>query len=691
MEKAWYRKPLIISALQKDSFENCDKLDKLLDEYITEYSFNTEQLKHVLTGEGGMVYFSEEKDGKNLDEYLKKTRKAGLREIIYYNIHCYDKEVSSEHPEWLLRRKDGSTKINYGEFPMNCMNVEGEWFKHFSKNISDLTHHDIDGIFLDGPIYPDDCCYCETCRKSFLEMFGHDIKNSTAFEMRKFGIAIVTEFIKKTSEIVKSINPDIVFYINNSALRPDTIGSNTRALYDYVDILGAEGGFYVPTMNSDDLWKTSGFAKHLSAIAGNRNEKPLVNFLCHNEGLLRYDHSPAEFRMTYAQSLANGQNVWVGWHESVLDYFDTDLIRQVKEMNEFVVKNISLFEASLTCSRVALVWSQATANYYSSTVAASDFTDERSSQNLEKGDHRKAIFTLIDILERNHIQFDIVDEQNIKDGDLKNYETVIFPEVACMDKETVTSVKEYVYNGGNILGNFDIGMYDENGTFLGESQLGKVFGIVKINKLHASTVHGLSLMINDGQHPMIERMKTKNCPAPLLTFECEIGDTAKEVMSATYPVAARYSKIDFAKTFPVIIENNYGAGKAYYISGNYPETSTDRNISAYNDLIRGYCDMTSHPVVVSDDAGLYELVLRRQDNRFILHIVNMTGAMQRPIQKITPLYDLKIELFTDGFNISDVTKCTTVCGATLQDLQIDKNHISFSVDRLSDYEIVVIE
>ena len=33
-------------------------------------------------------------------------------------------------------------------------------------------------------------------------MFGHDIKNSTAFEMRKFGIAIVTEFIKKTSEIV---------------------------------------------------------------------------------------------------------------------------------------------------------------------------------------------------------------------------------------------------------------------------------------------------------------------------------------------------------------------------------------------------------------------------------------------------------------------------------------------------------
>jgi len=101
--------------------------------------------------------------------------------------------------------------------------------------------------------------------------------------------------------------------------------------------------------------------------------------------------------------------------------------------------------------------------------------------------------------------------------------------------------------------------------------------------------------------------------------------------------------------------------------------------------------MTSHPVVVSDDAGLYELVLRRQDNRFILHIVNMTGAMQRPIQKITPLYDLKIELFTDGFNISDVTKCTTVCGAMLQDLQIDKNHISFSVDRLSDYEIVVIE
>ena len=95
--------------------------------------------------------------------------------------------------------------------------------------------------------------------------------------------------------------------------------------------------------------------------------------------------------------------------------------------------------------------------------------------------------------------------------------------------------------------------------------------------------------------------------------------------------------------------------------------------------------------MVSDDAGLYELVLRRQDNRFILHIVNMTGAMQRPIQKITPLHDLKIELYTDGFGISEVSKCTTVCGAKLQNLQIEKNHISFSLDRLNDYEIVVIE
>ena len=690
MEKPlWWQQPMTISALQHERREDSDKT---LSEYVLKNSFNTEQLKHVLKSEG-MTYFSEEKDGAALRAYLKKAKAAGLREIIYYNIHCYDKSEAQAHPEWLLRKSDGSERINYGEYAMNCMNVNGPWFAHFRKNIADLSRHEIDGIFLDGPVFPTDCCFCPTCRQSFIERFGHEIERATPSEMRRFGVGVVTEFIKQTYRIVKRINPSLVFYINNSALRPDIIGSNTREIYDYVDMLGAEGGFYLPTLLSEDLWKTSAFAKHLAAIAGNRGEKPMVNFLCHNEGLLAYyPHTATELKMIYAQSLANGQSVWAGWHDSVLKFLGDARVAAYGEMNALVLSRPDVFSTSLTCARVALMWSQATANCYASSVQGSDFTEESASADRQKGDHRRALFALVDILERNHIQFDIVDEKNVTDGELSRYEAVILPEVACMDKATAAALKDYVFHGGALLGNFDVGMYDEEGTYLGLSQLSEVFGLASLITAHGCSSLSTSLLLNDGKHPMLKKMTSDTCPAPMQSLEYRMSEGTRTVMTATYPVAARYSKFDFAATYPAVTEHVYGTGRAYYFAGNYPETTAERKILAYGELIRGLLDSVTTPTVVSDGAGLYELVLRRQDERFLLHAVNMTGAMERPISELVPLKDVNITLHLNGFGVKTTPKkVSCVRGTQLDNVCLDGMTVSFSLSELCDYEIVVIE
>ena len=64
----WQELPLTISAVQCNLG---DPDEWVLDEYVSKGGFNTEQLLH-LVAKGHMGYFSEAKDGENLDAYLKK-------------------------------------------------------------------------------------------------------------------------------------------------------------------------------------------------------------------------------------------------------------------------------------------------------------------------------------------------------------------------------------------------------------------------------------------------------------------------------------------------------------------------------------------------------------------------------------------------------------------------------------------
>jgi len=164
-------------------------------------------------------------------------------------------------------------------------------------------------------------------------------------------------------------------------------------------------------------------------------------------------------------------------------------------------------------------------------------------------------------------------------------------------------------------------------------------------------------------------------------------------MRATYPYETVFGDIAKARRYPSVIKNTYGKGCAYYISGTIGETATNvRNIPDYANLVSQFCDITSRPVVKSDAPGLYEVVLRRQENRFILHIINLTGAMERPVREIVPLCNVPFELNLDGFGIEKENySVDSLRGANLRNVKIEGNKASFELDKIDAYEIVVIE
>ena len=690
MEKKgwWYEQPLVISAIQVHVKKGSKAA---FDEYVSKAGYNVEQLLHLFAPENDlMTYYEEEKHGAKLDDYLAYTEKAGIKKIVYTNTHGLSVAKSAENEKYRQIGKDGKPDYIYGIYNLACINPHGEFHKDVIKNIRGLCRHKIDGIFFDGPINRG--CYCEVCQADFKKRYGHSIFEATPREFNEMRVDTLTEHLKEIYSVIKSINPEIAVYINNSALRPDVTGSNTRKVYDYVDMLGAEGGFYEPHYGIDSLWRTSAFMKRLESVIDDplKERKPIVNFIAANDsGVSLQLKTAGETAITYAHTLANGANVWYGFHYDVFKGMNTPAAKKAEEYNKFILDHKDLFKASASCAKVALMWSENTANYYASSVSGSDFTDAKDTGFKERGDHRVALFAFVDMFERSHILFDIVDEKNIENGEIDKYDTLVLPTVACLSDENAERIKKFVKNGGTVLGNFDVASYNEYGVFAGESKLSEVFGFKGKPTLYSCSWG--SIMFKAANHPALSYVDAPQHLACFLDLKREYEKDVNVLMTAHPPMDSVYSVMP-EERYPAFTERKYGKGKAYYLSGTFGETLAKRKVNAYRKTIKGLIEYVSHPVVKCDEKGLYEVSLRRQEDRFLFHIVNMTGEMERPIEKVLSLDNLHFEIDLGGFGL-DKNKYTlrAIRGGKLKNLKQSGSVVSFDLDKVDEYEIVVIE
>lgn len=98
------------------------------------------------------------------------------------------------------------------------------------------------------------------------------------------------------------------------------------------------------------------------------------------------------------------------------------------------------------------------------------------------------------------------------------------------------------------------------------------------------------------------------------------------------------------------------------------------------------CDMAD-PLVETNAPGSVEVVLRRQNNRYFLHVINITGEMERPIDRLIPIKDVDFRLNLD----TEVSSVKTVSGKSAANIKKTENGMEFTLPEITDYEIVIIE
>jgi len=82
-----------------------------------------------------------------------------------------------------------------------------------------------------------------------------------------------------------------------------------------------------------------------------------------------------------------------------------------------------------------------------------------------------------------------------------------------------------------------------------------------------------------------------------------------------------------------------------------------------------------------------EVVVRYQKHadRYTLHLINMTGEMTRPMERLIPITDFTIKLDLPD-DINQVTVLDDAVKASY-----DKQNKTISIDRLDDYAVLVLK
>ncbi|MCX7918225.1 MAG: beta-galactosidase trimerization domain-containing protein [bacterium] len=722
----WYEKPVRMMRLDYlDAFEQIKSidLDALAKIKKEQWHINCEWLVATLgvaPGLGYTVSFNTPKFEKYpalgefdwLREYLPYAKKYGIRVLAYLNMHWFSYEFAANHPEWEQLLPDGTPygryRPLYGSGTTFCVN--SGWRDWAFEMIEETMKTGVDGVFLDGPVIYPNCCYCSACRRKFELQEQTEIPtqedwfNPNWKKFIEFREQSVADFLYDARQVVKAINPLGVIFLNAG----NWLGGAWRIARDmekvgpYQDFNGAEA-FFHPGFPDVSLFFWSGLAKYLTA-----GKKPAVVFNHHCLGSWHYIPLPEEeMRIAIAQTVANGANPWFAVFSPALEYGYETALHPVQEVNGFIEENEVYYTATESAADIALLLSRQTTTYYLSQLTdmyldvgtgreeglVADVTAEKTIDWTKRKSicdqiMNTAMLGWMTAMFRSHIPFDIILDDDIKRITAQKYRVLILSNAACLSDGQIAKIQEYVAKGGSLIASYETGQYDESGNPRPQNPLWQLFGINKIERVLAPTAGEEYLKIKSNE--LITDGLRLNQLLPRPGYSLLIQPTSKTPSPIIFmnPVGQLYRSLQGESEYPAMILS--GNGKLIYFPHLVEEAYMRLKLAEHLQLMINSIKLAygNRLFLETDAPPTVEIELRKQShpNRLLIHLINMSGDMQRPINRVFPIPKIAISL-----RISPPKKIFSLSLKQQIPFQIVLDRVNFTIDNFETYELIVIE
>jgi hypothetical protein len=623
-----------------------------------------------------------------LAQYLPEARKNGLRVFIYFNVHSYSIPFAEKHPDWRQIREDGSPLTGVYETATSfCVNSPyREWVFQIDR---DLCAYPIDGIFYDGPIFFPATCYCRHCQEKFRKQYGAGLpskkeRKGTPFaQLLEFQASSLADFLRDSQAVIKSVNPNAGLYMNGSILGGNyATGRQPRIINPQQSLILNEGGFLYGDLTRMALWRPGVMARLQETQAGG---KPYVVACAAALKSWNVSLLPApELRLLYADSIASGAGVYFGLFTSE---WDQPEMKVLGAMNDFLRTNSAYYKKTRSEARVAIVWSDTTANFYAAS-AAQLIDAARVPGGSKIGNLEQEFWGLTEALVRAHAPFDVLDDYSLEHEALDRYKAIFLPNVACMSDAVAARLEDYVRRGGNLFATFETSLYTDVGEPRQDFALGKLFGVSSMGKVAGP--RPWDYMAVQAASPMLDRIKRHWIPSPTYYLQTKAGG-AQVVLLFTKPLVGSYELPPQLSDDPALTVQSTGKGTVVYCPGDLGNMISTCHMPESLILVENALRaLAPARVELENVPSVLELVHRSQNGgrRHLLHLINFNGEMTRPIRQITPVHNARVTLPPD---IRAKTIRTLMRPQILTAERDAQERTYFVIPCIDEYEAVVIE
>ncbi|MDO9541839.1 MAG: hypothetical protein Q7J98_05900, partial [Kiritimatiellia bacterium] len=155
------------------------------------------------------------------------------------------------------------------------------------------------------------------------------------------------------------------------------------------------------------------------------------------------------------------------------------------------------------------------------------------------------------------------------------------------------------------------------------------------------------------------------------------------------PIGLSYQKLAGISKYPAILSAKRGKGQVVYICAplfeTYKKFSLNDHLQLIDDLVRIAYGGGAKLLVETNAPGSLAIEARKNERGLMLHLVNVTGDMKRPMGDIISLRDIKISVRTK------CKKVTALYAGEKIGFQKQADRVEFVVPKIGEYEIVVLE
>jgi hypothetical protein len=640
------------------------------------------------------------------EDYLKQAveecHKRDIKLVAYFNCHWVSADNLPSEAKWIATYKDGSlygAQASYGG-KGTCPCINSPDFLEASKQILQeiAANYEIDGVFYDGPSIPLGTCYCETCRALFKAKTGADLPTEPNWGDEiwnayvQFRFDSMARYFRETSAAIKA-KRDIPVYKNGFALCASWF-SAIKLEHDAEtpDLIGGEHFVFYNEPLKTPIFGGGAAAKYYRAVA--RGRVPSVTYCCYSHKCWDYYTLPtADIKQIIAEVASNGCYPFV----TIDDYTsvsDPQNFEGIRDMFGFIEKHEHLYKIPPR-QNVALLWSQTSADCYARGELAGAggthhfvVTSPKEYENEVKG--------FYDLLTQAHIPFDIITESGVEHGDLKNYDCLVMANTACLSEKQADKIREFVREGGLLVSSHEVSLYQPDGTLRKDFLLGDVLGVTTGGIKDAADLEKRITKSKwdyeaplQADHAIFEAVQKKYIPAPILTLRVQAkpGATALACFMEKLPCRYLAFKGSGLTDDPAIVMNRFGKGCSYYFGGTIGEQFFNYNVrdarNMVNSVIRKHIKV---PVDIKDEPAV-SVSLAEDDRTAVLHLINWAARVKRPVEKIYPVYDVKVEL--SGFDQVRKVKALMLD----QELPVARagKNMTVTLPRLDGYEVLVLE